>query len=358
MAKAAQQTKVVDMDLVAKAIAKSIADGDIVSFRALFSAITPIRAWTTEALESEKYSYFRPDEEQENTPVFKEALQATKEVLTWSFIKNELEANRPAQLPSELLVPLGDNAIRNERFTSAAQAYELLRIRRKMQASFFEEADKALEADDIPRAVQGYRIAIGLAYDYAAFPEPLPKVANYQSGALAVHGHYPRSPEDCVSVQPDDPHTNTMLGFLLNDDEATARLAELPLEKRLEFVKELVRRTDPGWEEFTVGFTKACGLIQEFADRMENLNPTLASEIDEQQGHKPEQIMEAMLGRTIENGQWWQYLKDLAYEHPASILFIARQRFGAHEIIMPRLVEGSALAKTLNLHRKNAPAKT
>lgn len=351
----AKQEKVVDMDLTAKAIAKAIAEGDIVNFRALFGAISPIRQWTTEMLESDKYTYFRPDAEQENSQVFEDALGLVRETSTWKYITQELEAHRPVQLPSELLVPLADNAIRESRFTSAAQAYELLRIRRKMQAAFFEEADKALEADDIPRAVQGYRVAIGLAYDYAAFPEPLPKVANYQTGALLVHGRYPRSPEDCIAVQPEEAHTNIALGFLLGDDEATARLTELPLKKRLAFLKELVLRIDPQWDTFVARYRKACGLVTEFSERMSHQSATLADEIDEQQGHNPEEIMETLLGRKIENGAWWQYLKDLAYEHPAGILFIARQRFGEHEVLMPRLLEGSCVPAALNL-AQDSPA--
>ena len=346
---AAKQEKIVDLELAKKAIAKSIADGDIVNFRALFAAISPLRKWTTEELESEKYTYFRPDADQEDTPVFKEALRLVSEMFTWKFIVQEIEANRPAQLPSELLVSLGDNAIRNSRFSFAAQAYELLRIRRKMQAAFFEEADKALEADDIPRAVQGYRVAIGLAYDYAAFPEPLPQVANYQTGALAVHGRYPNTPEDCIAVQPEEAHTNIALGFLLGDDEAVARLTELSLPKRLIFLKELVTRIDPHWDEFVERYRKACALIDEFAERIDHQDTTLADEIDEQQGHNPEEIMQVLLGREIEDGTWWQYLKDLAYEHPAGVLFIARQRFGDHEILMPRLLQGSSVAATLNL---------
>lgn len=346
---AAKEEKIVDMDLTAKAIAKAVADGDIVNFKALFGAISPIRQWTTEMLESEKYSYFRPDAEQESNQIFKDAHRLVKEMFTWKFITQELEAHRPAQLPSELLLPLADNAIRESRFTSAAQAYELLRIRRKMQAAFFEEADRALAADDIPRAVQGYRVAIGLAYDYAAFPEPLPKVANYQTGALLVHGRYPRSPEDCIAVQPEEAHTNIALGFLLGDDEATARLTEPPLDKRLTFLKELVLRIDPQWDTFVERYKKACSLVTEFAERMSHQSATLADEIEEQQGHNPEEIMETLLGRKIENGVWWQYLKDLAYEHPAGVLFIARQRFGEHEVLMPRLLEGSSVPAKLGL---------
>ena len=164
-----------------------------------------------------------------------------------------------------------------------------------------------------------------------------------------MHGRYPNTPEESLAVLPEEDHTNVALGYLLGDGAAAARLREYPLETRLAFVKELVRRMDPQWDTFVDRYHKACTLVLEFADRMQNKSTSLEDEIDEQQGHIPTQITEALLGRTIENGEWWQYLKDLAYEHPAAILFITRQRFGNHEILMPRLRSESGLPAALGL---------
>ena len=341
--------KVVNLELTAKAFAYAVYTGDFVNFRFLFSSLSPVRSWTSQVLETEKYSYLLPKDDDENDSMYQEAYKAVKNDATWAFITNELKEKRPAQLPAELVLLIADNAVRSSKFTIAAQAYELLRLRRKMQAEFFKHADEALSSGNIPKAVQGYRITTGLAYDYSAFPEPLPKVANHQGDALRMHGRYPNSPEECLSVLPEEEHTNLALGYLLGDGAAANRLREYPLETRLAFVKELVRRMDPQWDTFVERYRKACTLVLEFADRMQHKNTTLEDEIDEQQGHVPTQITEALLGRTIENGEWWQYLKDLAYEHPAAILFIARQRFGNHEILMPRLRGESSLPAVLGL---------
>lgn len=358
MAKAAVQTrKVIDFDLAQKAFAKSVDDGDMVTFNILFASLSPLRAGTTEILETEKYEYLRPDAEQENSATYKEAMIQVKDVLTWDFIKKELEAERPAQLPSELLILLADNAVRRSKFTMASQAYEMLRIRRRMQSEFFTHADEALRANDIPKAVQGYLVATGLVYDYAAFPEPLPKVAHYQTTALQLHGHYPRDPQDCIAVQPEEIHTNAGLNYLLNDDEAFTRLIEFPLDTRLAFLKELITRIDTNWDEFVAKYKNACALIQQFADRMEHQKATLEDEIEEQQGHNPDDIMIALLGRKIEDGSWWQYLKELAYEHPAGVLFISRLRVGNHEILKPSLLAGSAVSGTLGLAEGISEAK-
>lgn len=350
MAKAvAIKEKVVDLELTAKAFAFAVASGDMVNFKFLFSGLSPVRAWTSEELETEKYGYLLPDAAFEESSEYKEAYTAVRNIETWAYIKSELSEKRNAQLPSELVLLIADNAVRGAKYTLAAQAYELLRIRRKMQAEFFKQADEALAAGNIPKAVQGYRVATGLSYDYAAFPEPLPQVANYQSDALKIHGRYPENPKDCASVLPVEAHTDLALNYLLSDPTAVTRLSEYPLETRLAFVKELNHRIDPQWDTFVERYQKSCTLTLEFADRMQHQKATLEDEIEEQQGHVPTQIMEALLGRVIENGVWWQYLKDLAYEHPAAILFVARQRIGTHEILLPRLLAGSELPDILGL---------
>lgn len=351
---AATAEKNVDLELAKTAFAKSVDDGDMVTFNILFSSLSPVRAWTTEVLESDKYQYLLPNDEQESSASFQEALAMVSDAGTWQFITRELEAKRPAQLPSELLIPLADNAVRKRKFSMAAQAYELLRIRRRMRAEFFAQAKSALKEGNITKAVQGILIGTGLSYDYAAFPEPLPKVANYQTGALVVHGRYPRSPEECVAVQPPEIHTNAAISYLLSDDDAFEQLKDAPLDARIQFLKELIYRIDPQWDRFVARYREACDLIASYADRMKHENVTLEDEIEEQQGQNPVEIMETLLGRSIENGAWWQYLKDLAYVHPASVLFVARQRIGDHEVIMPRMLAGSDVPKELGLS-KDAP---
>lgn len=341
--------KVVDMELTAKAFAFAVTTGDMVNFRFLFSGLSPVRAWTTEMMEMEKYTYLLPDADTEGSAGYKEAYAAVKAEAMWVYIQGELSEKRNAQLPWELVLLIADNAVRAAKFTLASQAYELLRLRRKMQAEFFKQADEALAEGNIPKAVQGYRIATGLSYDSAAFPEPLPKVANYQSDALKIHGRYPETPQESASVMPTEAHTDLALNYLLGDPTAVERLREYPMETRLAFVKELVGRIDPQWDIFVERYHTACKLTLEFADRMQHKKSTLEDEIEDQQGHIPTQIMEALLGRVIENGVWWQYLKDIAYEHPAGILFIARQRIGNHEILMPRLLADSELPEILGL---------
>ena len=202
----AKQEKIVDLELTAKAFAFAVMTGDIVNFKFLFSGLSPVRAWTSEQLETEKYEYLLPNADAESTAAYKGAYVAVRSDETWAYIQAELGAKRNAQLPSELVLMIADNAVRAAKYTLAAQAYESLRLRRKMQAEFFKQADEALAQGDIPKAVQGYRIATGLSYDYAAFPEPLPKVANYQSDALRIHGRYPERAQECPSIMPEEMH--------------------------------------------------------------------------------------------------------------------------------------------------------
>ena len=211
----------------------------------------------------------------------------------------------------------------------------------------------ALDSGDIRRAVRGVRIGASLAYDYAAFPEPLPMVPQYQSKALMLHALYPVRPEDCLALFEPEAHVQAALNYLLVDAVTAGRLQSTPLEKRVEFVKALVLEIDPDWQHFTQRFADACRLTLEFGERSRRIGrheaETLQDEIEEQQADDPWEITRTLLGREIPRGSWWQYLKELAYEHPASILFISRQMIREHEVLMPRLRAGSPLAPALGL---------
>ncbi len=354
MARANSQTatKVVDMDLVARAFAKSVAEGDIVNLRLLFAPFSPARADSSEQFTDEKYRYLVPGNNN-GGPAFDAALKAVKQEKVWAHIQRELAANRPAQLPSELMVLLGDNAVRAGKWTSAAQAYELLRIRRRMQEEFYTQGLAALNASDVPRAVRAFRTGAGLGYDYAAFPEPMPAVPQYQTRALMMHGTYPARPEDSIALVDPELHVQVALDYLLYDTEAAGRLHSMPFETRLAFLRELIRQSDPGWDTFVAQFTEACKLTHAMGTRSQRTSAsqpeTLADEIAEQQSADPWDITRALFGRDIEHGTWWQYLKELAFEHPAAALFISRQIIGDDEILMPRLRADSPVSKALGL---------
>lgn len=350
--------KVVNPECVAQALAKAVCDGDIVCFRFLFSPFSPARRDSTERFETEKYAYLRPSEEELGDPAFRQAITMVREPDTWRHIQQELEANRPARMPANLLLLLADQAVRSGKYTSAAQAYEVLRIRGRMQQLFFDEADAALACGDIARAVRGYVIATGLAYNYAAFPEPLPAVPDFQTRALILHGEYAERPEDCVALQDVAVFLRTALGYLLLDAEAAARLEPYPLEVRVQFLVELVRQRDPRWDDFARRYVEACHLMQELGHRIRadqetrtGGEPTLADEIAAPHKEEIRGIPERLLGRGIDGGEWWQYLKELAYEHPAAALFVARYAIGATEILAPRYRADSPVPAALRLTR-------
>ena len=121
---------------------------------------------------------------------------------------------------------------------------------------------------------------------------------------------------------------------------------------RLAFLVEWIRNRDPQWNEFVERLHQAGGLVQEFAARFQEQQTKttdLAQEILQQMGRNPHEISAALLGRVIAPGEWWQYLKELAGEHPAAALFVARQVVGNQEILMPRYAMDSPLAKALGM---------
>lgn len=354
--KAANAPKTVDRDLTVRALAKAVATGDFVNFRLLFQSFSPARADSSERFEDSKYAYLLPDEELKSNPEFRDALELVQASSIWNHVQREFDAHRPAQLPAELVVRLADNAVRLGKYTIASQAYELLRIRRRMQEEFFEQADKALNDGNIRRAVHGYLVATGLEYNYAAFPEPLPLVPDFQTKALMLHGEYPQSAEQCVPLQQPEQFLNTALSYLLLEGRASARLDGRPVPVRLSFLAELVTQRDPAWADFVLRYREACELMRAFEERIQHAmaergggRVSLAREIEEMAGDDPRKIPATLLGRAIEDGEWWQYLKELAFGHPASALFVSRQVIGETEIIVPRYRGDSPVPGALGL---------
>ena len=56
-----------------------------------------------------------------------------------------------------------------------------------------------------------------------------------------------------------------------------------------------------------------------------------------------------LLGYGLEDGEWWQYLKELVHKHPAAALVVARQALGDFEILVPRYAADSPVAQALGL---------
>jgi len=338
-------------------LAKAVAQGDMVNLKFAFSPNSPLRQESPEILESAKYAYLRPaDGERDN------AFQAALTLVSRSDIQRhhteQLNAKRPAQLHAEVVLALADNAVRLEKFTVAAQAYEMLRIRERMREEYAKQADAALDAGDLSTAVRGYRIATGLSYDYAAFPESMPLVPNFQSRALALHAIYPKRPEDSIALLPPERQIAAALNYLLLDPELAARLHGKPADLLVKFITEYVRQRDPKWDEFVGRYREACELVREYADRMKQLaeqkqeaGAKLREEIALQElGLDPKEVPAKLLGRTIEPGEWWQYMKDLVYQHPAAVLFVTRQVVSKdQEIVIPRFYQDAPLGRALGL---------
>ncbi len=336
----ADQGKAVDLETVARAMAWAICNGDIVNLRLLFAPFSPARRNSSERFDQPKYLYLQPAPEQMATPEYSAALELVRRGSAWAHIQRELEADRPAQLPWELLMALGDRAVALGKYSSAARAYETLRIRGRMQEEFLTQATCALDAGDVPTAARAFSIASGLAYNYAAFPEPGPQVPDFQIRALMIHGEYPQTPSDCLAAQEAEPFVNNALAYLLLDPAMAARTEKYPLPLKTALAAELVRLGDPEWDTFAQRYREAVAMAENLGQRLaqdtRRQSLSLADEIAAQREADPAELMIHLLGRAIPEGEWWQYLKELACLHPAGVLFIARQAVGDTEVLTPR----------------------
>ncbi len=349
--------KKVEQEVIDLALAKAIADGDIVNFRFLFLPYSPLREDSTEDIDSIKYSYLLPTEEEEQSLLFKSALELVSRADIREHVQKELHKKGPAQLPSDLLLALADNAVYHEKFTSASQAFELLRIRRRMQDLFFEEGEKELAKNNISTAVRAYRMASALEYDYSAFPEPLPAVPRYHDQALILHAEYKIRWAECIGNLPLESFLKAGFNYLFLLPEHAGRITVKPLEIQVPFLVELIRQTDPKWEQFVLRVKEVIPLMhdlyQELKMRVDRIADGHLWEDEWDEGLNTEkylEISEKLLGRKLEQKNWWTYLKELAYEHAPSALFITRQMIGKEqEIIIPRYNFDNPIVQQLSL---------
>lgn len=355
MASKTAKKRPASQEMIDSCFAKAVAEGDIVNFKFLFIPYSPVRANSVEDVHVPRYAYLRPTDT--SGVAYKNALDLVARPEMRAHLKAQLDKAGPPQYPAELLLMLADNAVRLGKYSAAAQAYELLRIRRRMRDEFLDAAEDALDAGDIKTAVRGYVIASGLDYDYSAFPEPLPQVPDFQATALQLHADYPQRPEDSVALQQPAQQLRTGLDYLLINPELSARLEARSFDTQLAFFVELVHQRDANWADFAKRYVDTCAFVTDFGKRMEAerserpAGSPLAAELDKLKGaDEPRQIPARLLGREIPEGTWWQYLKELAYQHPAAVLFVSRQVVSADlEIILPRFMGGSPLPAALGI---------
>lgn len=351
------ETTVQDYDaLIDECLAYAVAEGDIVNFRLLFMPSSPFREDSPEDASTPKYDYLFP--ESPEAPRYRQALALVREPEISRFVREQLARKGPPRLPWQLVLALGDNAARLGKYTAASQAYELLRVRRRTQDLLLDQADERLRQGDIDTAVKGYVIALGLQYDYGAFPEPLPAVPDYQERAPALHTAYPATPEQTLALQSDDTLCRTALGYLLPYAEFSTRFQQPDPETLISFTAALIRALDVDWTAFTTAFKQAERLAaahQPLFDKMNSYAPDVLEVLAEEVVSEPllpelRSIPALLSNAAGENREWWHYVKVIAFHHPGAALFLARQRLSANEeIIVPRYREDSALAKLLGL---------
>ncbi len=357
MNEAAVQQKYIDPFVIQQCLACAVAEGDIVNFRFMFMPASPLRPDSCEDIDEPKYAYLLPLDE--SCPRYQEALRLVQRSDISDYVSAQLSKKGPPQLPWELALALADNALLLGKYTAAAQAYELLRIRRRMQELIVEKADALLnEPGNIDAAAKAYLAASSLNYDYAAFPEPLPAVPNYQERALALHGVYPDAPEKSLAMQPAEILLKEAIKYLLLNADFSQRLDVLPVDVKARLVATFVRELDADWDAFVTAFREAQHIVQrhhQLLDRINTYSPEALGLLYEQlldsaQMEELRQIPTILLHVSCEQITWWQCLKDLSYHHPGAALFMARQRLSEkEELLVPRCRTDSLLGRELGL---------
>lgn len=342
--------------LLDESLAWAVAAGDIVNFRLLFLPASPFREESPEDASSPKYDYLFTDTEK--SPEYREALALVHTPEIRAYVREQLQRKGPPRLPWRLVMALGDNALRLGKYTAAAQAYELLRIRRRIQELALDKADERLKQGDLDAAVRGYSIALGLQYDYGAFPEPLPAVPDYHERAPAMHATYPVTLEQAPAWQEDSALCKAAVHYLLPYTEFSGHFETVEPDTLRAFTAALIRSLDQDWEAFAAAFRAAMKYAAAHEELFNKLNSYSADALDilSEELVAPalleelRQIPALLAGAPGKNHEWWHYIKVMAYQHPGAALFVSRQRLSAkEEIIIPRVRKDSLLVRELGL---------
>ncbi len=91
--------------------------------------------------------------------------------------------------------------------------------------------------------------------------------------------------------------------------------------------------------------------LQQEANRWEGVEDAGGKALGQEEiARDAHEIPAKLLGRSLDGAEWWQYMKELAYQHPAAALFVARQAITREvEVLLPRRVLNSELFIKLGL---------
>jgi hypothetical protein len=315
--KTIQGTDIQDVaGLKKQVIAHAIATGNTFAFHDLFAQIKEFGdaegGGLTRAL-LDKLAYLLPTEEIVDSPEYAAAMELVEQ--------HEFEENF---IPAAIIEATAKRAVIRGNFAYAEDAYRLLGIKKEIVALYAQSGERLLREDKPRHAATAFHVAASLEQ---------PRGPHYQYLGSQLHEACLNVPEKCVTMLEDDALVGAGIRFLLSNEVLADRLAEAVREEQK---KEVLA-------------TLAVISDLDFSGLLKNLREAVdaASGLEDGKPDDYSPIAQALLGRTCETGEWWQYLREFSFEHPLGALCVCVKLVKRTPVLVPAIRDGKSIIESL-----------
>jgi hypothetical protein len=297
--------------------AVAVATGNTFAFHELYSRLREFSVGDNDANVPpqllDALAYLMPGEEEAASDRFRAATELV-ESCRW-----EGDA-----VPATILEETAKEAIACGKFAYAEDAYRLLGIKKEMVALYAQTAEQFLRNGKPKHAAISLFVA-------ASIDDPIGP--HYQYLGPELHAECRTRPQQCVTALSADPLLDAAIRFLL------------PHEQFVDRIESLIK---PEHKKQIVGALAASRDL-DLPGLVSNLRAAVA-ELSRVENGTPDDygsIMPALLGRAIESGEAWQYLKDFCFEHPLGALCVCIKIVRYTPVLVPVIRDGASIVELL-----------
>lgn len=225
---------------------------------------------------------------------------------------------------ADLLEETARQAVAQEKFAYAEDAYRLLGIKKEMVALYAQRGEQFLREAKPTQAALSFLVS-------ASIDKPLGP--NFQTLGPQLHARCLQQPKACVTGLPADDLVDRAIHFLLAHETLSERLVTAtPADQKRSVVGALAKYRDENIRDLVANLRAAA----EAFSAIHNGKP------DEYLALGP-----LILGHPTTTGQSWQYLRELSYQHPIGALCVCLRPIREKTILIPIVREGNSLVEFL-----------
>jgi hypothetical protein len=301
-------------DLKTQVMANAVATGNMFAFHDLFAKIREFAGdgAVTPAL-LDKIAYLLPTEETTGSAEY----DAAKELVARHDGGGE-------SVHAAVLEETARRAVLLKKFAYAEDAYRLLGIKKEIVALYAQAGEHFLHEGKPKHAAMAFYVAAEL--DRPAGP-------HFHYLGPQLHENCMHEPEKCVTTYSEEELIDIGIRFLISNESLAERLlAAAEPEARREILAVLAFARDMDFDELVKNLREAVEVVSGIDDgRPDDYSP----------------VGVTLLGRTCGADQWWQYLREFAFEHPFGALCVCVRFVRQTPVLVPIIRDGKSIIEFL-----------